>query len=312
MNKLLLYVLMAAVVMGVIAGIAGGITGIATVAIADSNKQENIAPVIATIQEPAANATLEATQSNAELDIEPVEQKKTTAKDIDFTITKFYLESPFLHLHAQTSIPRQTILLEIIEIGDFRDIDIAKIPITTDADGMVFLDNQWVRFRNGYVYKANFYYNNAKIASSTSGIVKQGKANFGFVTLSTQQPNQHSARIITQRYDNMRLYLDGETNIPLDHCIVCDIVRINETSRETRNVNKYITIKPDKNGEINVDGKGMRTISVPLGTGYYKLTLKHENTKDILCVLGLEVIKEEKILKAVNWVKNVYVPEGAI
>lgn len=312
MNKLLLYVLTAAIVIGIVAGISGGITGIAIVAIADSNEQVDIAPATATMQKPAANATLEAAQSSTELDIKPVEQGMTTAKGIDFAITKFYLESPFLHLHAQTSIPRKTILLEIIEIGDFRDIDIAKIPVITDANGMVFLDNQWVRFRNGYAYKANFYYNNAKVASSTSGIVKQGKANFGFVTLSTQQPNQHSVRIITQRYHNMRLYLDGETNVPLDHCIVCDIVRINETARETRNVHKYITIKPDKNGEINVDGKGMRTISIPLGPGYYKLTLRHKNTNDILCVLGFDVVKEEKILKAVNWVKNVYVPATAI
>jgi hypothetical protein len=254
-------------------------------------------------------------ETNETLEIESVPEI-ITAKDIDFVITQFYLEG-LLHLHAQTNIPREKILLEIIKIGDFRDIGISKIPIITDVNGMIFLDNQWIRFENGYAYKANFYYNGNKIASSTSGIVEQGKASFGFVTLSTQRPSQYSVRIITQKYYDMKLYLDGETNILLDHCIVGNIVRINETRREIQNVNKIIKIKSDKNGEINIDGKESRTISAGLGTGYYKLTLIHKNTKNILCILGFEVISEkisedELVLKGIHWVKNVYIPTAAI
>jgi hypothetical protein len=259
-------------------------------------------------------------EANVTLEIETTSEV-ITAEDIDFVVTQFYLEQPFLHLHAQTSIPRKTILLEIIEIGDSRNIDITKIPIITDTNGMIFLDNQWVRFRNGYAYKANLYYNNTKIASSTSGLVEQGKANFGFVTLTTQQPNQYSARIITQKYYDMRLYLDGETNIPEDQKIIGDMCRItnNIKSREVIGVNsfRYIEIKQNRHGEITLSSERRSSISVPIGEGHYKLTLKHKNTKDILCILGFQVVKEKisedkNVFKGTHWVKNVYIPVMAI
>ena len=303
-------VLLAAIVI-----LAAGIVGTLVVSVQTDVAANSAITVVSANETTELETPAEVIQENEKVETNETSEVESveiiTAKDIDFVITQFYLEG-LLHLHAQTNIPREKILLEIIKIGNYREIEVSKIPIITDNNGMIFLDNQWVRFENGYAYKANFYYKGNKIASSTSGIVNQGKASFGFVTLSTQKPSQYSARIITQKYYDMQLYLDGETNIPLDHYIVGDIIRINETEREMRNVNKIIEVKPDKNGEITIDGKESRTISVPLGTGYYMLTLKRKNTNDTLCILGFEIIKEEKIFKGIHWVKNVYVPPIAI
>ena len=297
-------ILAAGIVGALVAPVQTDVAANSVITVVSANETTEFKTPIETIQEN------ERIKTNETLEIESMPEI-ITAEDIDFVITQFYLEG-LLHLHAQTNIPRKTVLLEIIKISDYRDIDIAKIPIITDTNGMILLNNQWVRFESGYAYKANFYYNGNKIASSTSGIVEQGKASFGFVTLSAQQPSRYSARIITQKYNDMRLYLDGETNIPLDRCIVGNIVRINETEREMRNVNKIVEIKIDKNGEISIDGKESRTISVSLGAGYYKLTLKRKNTNDILCVLGFKIVKEEKIFKGIHWVKNVYVPPAIV
>ena len=326
-QKIVCAIMLGVIVIGV--GYFGGLVGMKFVECPECTSTsaaatESSKPTIVTATPtPTAVNPVELENKTVQLEVNVTSEVETTpkvitAEDIDFVITQFYLEQPFLHLHAQTNIPRETILLEIIEIGDLRDIGISKIPIITDTNGMIFLDNQWVRFRNGYAYKANLYYNNNKIASSTSGLVEQGKASFGFVTLATRQPSQWTIRIITQNYYDMWLTLDGETNVPEKQDIITEIDRIvnNYPTREIRNVGcaQYIKIKPDRHGEINVGKERLNSVSVPLGEGYYKMTM---NYKDRKVIIGFEVIKEkisedENVFKGIHWVKNVYVPPAAI
>jgi len=239
------------------------------------------------------------------------EKEVITAEDIGLTITKLYYERPFLYLNAQTHIPRETIMLEILEIGEFRDITVAKIGVITDKHGFVFL-KQPVTMRDEKFYQINFYYKGIKIGSTGAMIlVQDGKANFGSVKLSAENPSPWKIRIVRQKYYNMQMQLYGETNIPPREKVRCIIEKvINEYPRyrETRKVMKTLEIETDRYAQIN------ETKVVPLGAGNYRISLIYKNRK---LILGVEVVKKEisennTVFEGIHWVKNIYVPQSAI
>ena len=229
-----------------------------------------------------------------------------TAKDIDFALTKLYLNDSILHLRTESNIPMQTIFLEMTEMTDSRDIK-NRFAMITNANGVIrFLDSQTMTFRDGYMYKIAFYYNETKIASAKSSMVTDGKAVFTPVALTVLRPNQYSLIITDQGYNDMRLHFEGQTTVPIGQYIVVDIEGIDN------DINCQSEIEVNSDGEIVVNSEEKNPISAGLNNGCYKLTLRHKNTKDILCILGFQVIKEEisedkAMFVGTNWIKNVYV-----
>lgn len=237
------------------------------------------------------------------------EKEVITAEDIELTITKLYYERPFLYLNAQTKVSGETIMLEISEIGEFRDIIVAKVGIITDNQGFIFLV-QPATMRDGKFYQLNFYYKGTKIASTGLILVQNGKANFGVVKLSSKNPSRWKIRIVHQKYYDMRLKLIGETNIPPKEKVRCIIEKVvNEYPRykETRKVMKTLQIETDRYGQIN------ETKIVPLGPGNYRISLSY---RDRTLIMGVDVVKKvignETVFEGKQWVKNIYVPQSAI
>ncbi len=238
------------------------------------------------------------------------EKEVITAEDIGLTITKLYYERPFLYLNAQTHIPRETIMLEILEIGEFRDITVAKIGVITDKHGFIFL-KQPATMRDEKFYQINFYYKGIKIGSTCLILIQNGKANFGVVKLSSKNPSRWKIRIVRQKYYNMQMQLYGETNIPPREKVRCIIEKVvNEYPRykETRKVMKTLQIETDRYAQIN------ETKVVPLGRGNYRISFIYKNRK---LILGVEVVKKEisennTVFEGIHWVKNIYVPQSAI
>ncbi len=248
-----------------------------------------------------------------ETDSEP-EPEIITAKDIGFVVTTLYYERPFLHLRAESEVPRETIFIKITEINDMRDLDRGGIGVITDTNGMIFLDNQFQQVKDGNRLRLEFFYKGNKIASATSAYVEEGKAGFAPVLLTTKDLSKWQIRIISQKYYDMWLTFDGETNIPDDQTIIAKIDRVvnDYPIREIRDVGcaQHIKIMPDCHGEINIGKERRNSISVPLGEGHYKIMISYEDREYIL---GFEVIKEQisedkSVFKGIHWIKNIYVP----
>ena len=278
------------------------------------NKSSKPLVVNVTVEIPDIRVNLTDTLSEKEpKEIEKIPET-ITAESIGFMVLKLYYEAPFLHFWVESKVPREKITVIATEItANAEKFDSGAFGPITDNSGMIMLDNQLFEIGEGNKIQLDFYFKGQKIATTRSSYVKNGKAGFQPVALTTSNPSPWRVRIHSKTYTNWHFIFDGETNIPKDEKIKTMVSRIDPTRREI--VPRYgdrFSIRLNEYDEIDPEDKH----SISLNQGHYKLTF---NCNGSNCgeLFGFEVerrkINNETIeYKGIHWIKNVYVPPSAI
>jgi len=271
-----------------------------------------------TVEIPGITVNLQNTTSKGENKTEVDKTKKVpeiiTAESIGFVVLKLYYEAPYLHFWAESKVPREKVTIIATEITtNAEKFDSGAFSPITDNSGMIMLDNQLFEIGEGNKVQLDFYYKGHKIATTRSSTMRNGKAGFQPVAITTSNPSPWRVRIHRKSYTNWHFTFDGETNIPKDEKIKALVSRIDTTRREI--VPRYggkFSIRLDEYCEIDPEQKR----SITLNQGHYKLTFDY-NDSNCGELFGFEVERrqinnETAEYRGIHWIKNVYVPPAAI